>query len=175
MPSAAPSGDPVAAVRKVESVAALLPAGGRASGTLRVGSSTGFPPGAYRPDGSDKPPAGLDLGIGDAVAKVLGVELQRQDASFETILPALGSGRYDVGFSDITVTEERMEKYDFAAYREANLAFEAKRNSGLKITGAEDVAGRTVAVSSGTNQEKLLIEWSKDNEKAGREPVDIKY
>ncbi|CAM5664396.1 hypothetical protein SHIRM173S_11433 [Streptomyces hirsutus] len=50
-----------------------------------------------------------------------------------------------------------------------------KRNSGLKIAGAEDVAGRTVAVSSGTNQEKLLIEWSKDNEKAGREPVDIKY
>ncbi|MFB7367330.1 ABC transporter substrate-binding protein, partial [Streptomyces hydrogenans] len=87
----------------------------------------------------------------------------------------LDSAKYDVGFSNITVTEERKEKYDFATYREDNLGFEAKKGSGLKIDGPEDVAGRTVAVGSGTNQEKLLVEWSKENEKAGREPVDIKY
>ncbi|CAM5463203.1 hypothetical protein SHIRM173S_13125 [Streptomyces hirsutus] len=74
--SAAPSDDPVAAVRTVESVDALLPAGVRASGTLRVGSSIGFPPRRMTSDGSDEPPAGQDIDVADAVAKVLGVELQ---------------------------------------------------------------------------------------------------
>ncbi|WP_374205516.1 hypothetical protein [Streptomyces sioyaensis] len=36
-------------MRKVDSVAALLPADVRKAGTLRVGSSVGFPPGAYYP------------------------------------------------------------------------------------------------------------------------------
>ena len=94
---AAPKDDPVADVRTVDSIAALLPADVRKAGTLRVGSSVGFPPGAYYPNGTDKEPEGQDIDIADAVAKVLGLELQRQDASFETILPALGSGKYDVG------------------------------------------------------------------------------
>ena len=55
---AAPTDDPVAGVRKVDSVAALLPAGVREAGTLRVGSSIGFPPGAYYPNGrTSRPPA----------------------------------------------------------------------------------------------------------------------
>jgi polar amino acid transport system substrate-binding protein len=90
----ATSDEPVAAVRKVESAAALLPAGVRKAGTRRVGSSIGFPPGAYHPNGTDKAPAGQDIDFADAVAKVLGVRLERQDASFETILPALGSGKH---------------------------------------------------------------------------------
>lgn len=49
----APTDDPVSAVRKVDSVAALLPADARASGTLRVGRSIGSPPGAYYPNGQD--------------------------------------------------------------------------------------------------------------------------
>jgi ABC-type amino acid transport substrate-binding protein len=89
--------------------------------------------------------------------------------------PAVSSSAWPVGFSNITVTQERKEKYDFAIYREDNLGFGAKKGSGLKVSGPEDVAGRTVAVSSGTNQEKLLIEWSKEKEKAGRKPVNVKY
>lgn len=37
------------------------------------------------------------------------------------------------------------------------------------------MAGKTIAVSSGTNQEKILVDWSKQNEKAGRKAVTIKY
>ncbi|MGO4428114.1 ABC transporter substrate-binding protein, partial [Streptomyces sp. MCAF7] len=95
--------------------------------------------------------------------------------SWENIFVGLDSGKYDVGFSNITDTEERKEKYDFASYRKDDLAFETKKGSGLKVTGPKDVAGKTVAVDTGTNQEKLLVEWSEENVKAGREPVKIKY
>jgi polar amino acid transport system substrate-binding protein len=43
------------------------------------------------------------------------------------------------------------------------------------VRGPQDAAGLKIAVSSGANQEKLLVEWSEENEKAGREPVDITY
>jgi polar amino acid transport system substrate-binding protein len=38
------------------------------------------------------------------VAKVLGITIQRQDAAFEAILPALGSGKFDLGTGNFGVT-----------------------------------------------------------------------
>ncbi|MEV5806535.1 ABC transporter substrate-binding protein [Streptomyces parvulus] len=160
---------------KVDSIAAQVPRKIRERGTLEVVDSSGSaaPLTFFATD--NKTVIGVEPDIASLVADVLGLELRTNAVSWENIFVGLDSAKYDVGFSNITVTEERKEKYDFATYREDNLAFEARKDSGLKVTGPEDVAGRTVAVSSGTNQEKLLIEWSKENEKAGREPVDIKY
>ncbi|MET7406043.1 ABC transporter substrate-binding protein [Streptomyces parvulus] len=160
---------------KVDSIAAQVPRKIRERGTLEVVDSSGSaaPLTFFATD--NKTVIGVEPDIASLVADVLGLELRTNAVSWENIFVGLDSAKYDVGFSNITVTEERKEKYDFATYREDNLAFEARKDSGLKVTGPEDVAGRTVAVSSGTNQEKLLIEWSKENEKAGRNPVDIKY
>ncbi|MFE5398712.1 ABC transporter substrate-binding protein [Streptomyces sp. NPDC056568] len=160
---------------KVESIAAKVPQEIRRRGTLEVVESSGSaaPLTFFATD--NKTVIGVEPDIASLVADVLGLELHTNTVSWENIFVGLDSAKYDVGFSNITVTEERKEKYDFATYRKDNLGFEAKKGSGLKVGRPEDVAGRTVAVSSGTNQEKLLIEWSKENEKAGRKPVDIKY
>ncbi|WP_406498504.1 ABC transporter substrate-binding protein [Streptomyces sp. NBC_01604] len=160
---------------KVDSIAAEVPEKIRKRGTLEVVDSSGSaaPLTFYATD--NKTIIGVEPDIASLVADVLGLKLHINTVSWENIFVGLDSAKYDVGFSNITVTEERKEKYDFATYREDNLGFEAKKGSGLKITGPEDVAGKTVAVGSGTNQEKLLIEWSKENEKAGRKPVNIKY
>lgn len=160
---------------KVDSIAAEVPEKIRKRGTLEIVDSSGSaaPLTFFATD--NKTIIGVEPDIASLVADVLGLKLHINTVSWENIFVGLDSAKYDVGFSNITVTEERKEKYDFATYREDNLGFEAKKGSGLKITGPEDVAGKTVAVGSGTNQEKLLIEWSKENEKAGRKPVNIKY
>lgn len=160
---------------KVESIAAKVPEKIRKRGTLEIVDSSGSaaPLTFYATD--NKTVIGVETDIAFLVADVLGLEPHINTVSWENIFVGLDSAKYDVGFSNITVTEERKEKYDFATYREDNLGFEAKKGSGLKVAGPEDVAGRKVAVSSGTNQEKLLVEWSKENEKAGRKPVDIAY
>ncbi|MGK3943436.1 ABC transporter substrate-binding protein [Streptomyces sp. RP5T] len=160
---------------KVDSIAAEVPEKIRRRGTLEIVDSSGSaaPLTFFATD--NKTVIGIEPDLASLVADVLGLKLHVNTVSWENIFVGLDSAKYDVGFSNITVTEERKEKYDFATYREDNLGFEAKKGSGLKITGPEDVAGRTVAVGSGTNQEKLLIEWSKENEKAGRKPVNIKY
>ncbi|MFF5308416.1 ABC transporter substrate-binding protein [Streptomyces massasporeus] len=160
---------------KVDSIAAEVPEKIRKRGTLELVSSSGSaaPLTFFATD--NKTVIGVEPDIASLVADVLGLKPHINSVAWENIFVGLDSAKYDVGFSNITVTEERKEKYDFATYREDNLGFEAKKGSGFKVTGPEDVAGRTVAVGSGTNQEKLLIEWSKENEKAGRKPVNIKY
>ncbi|MEU2266108.1 ABC transporter substrate-binding protein [Streptomyces olindensis] len=175
--SPAPADDPVAAVRKVDSAAALLPVGVREAGTLRVGSSVGFPPGAYYPNGQDKPPAGQDIDLADAVAKVLGVKLERQDASFETILPALGSGKYDFGTGNFGVTTERLKTIDFVTYINDGQGFAVKTGNttfGKKVTDLTQLCGLTIGTGAGTTFEATLTAQKGVCAKAGKKPYDVK-
>ncbi|MDQ1045035.1 ABC transporter substrate-binding protein [Streptomyces sp. V4I2] len=175
--SPAPTDDPVAAVRTVDSVAALLPADVRKAGTLRVGSSIGFPPGAYYPNGTDKAPAGQDIDLADAVAKVLGVELERQDASFETILPALGSGKYDFGTGNFGVTTERLKTIDFVTYVNDGQGFAVKKGNtalGDKVTDLTQLCGLTIGTGAGTTFEATLTAQKGVCAKAGKKPYDVK-
>ncbi|MFG2290435.1 ABC transporter substrate-binding protein [Streptomyces sp. NPDC048595] len=160
---------------KVGPIAAEVPAQVRRRGTLRIVGSAGSEPplGFYATD--DRTRIGVEIDLAHLVSNVLGLRPDYTAVSWENIFVGLDSGKYDAGFSNITDTEERKEKYDFAGYRKDNLAFEAKRGSGLKVRGYKDVAGKTVAVDTGTNQEKILLEWSRQAEKAGLKPVDIKY
>ncbi|MFC8088815.1 ABC transporter substrate-binding protein [Streptomyces sp. NPDC057301] len=173
----APTDDPVAAVRKVDSAAALLPADVRKAGKLRVGSSIGFPPGAYYPNGTDKAPAGQDIDLADAVAKVLGVGLERQDASFETILPALGSGKYDFGTGNFGVTGERLKTIDFVTYINDGQGFAVKKgNTALtaKVTDLTQLCGLTIGTGAGTTFEATLTAQKGVCAKAGKKPYDVK-
>ena len=122
---------------------------------------SGFPPLAYV--GTDQRTlTGAEPDLGRLVAAVLGLEPDVQNASWQNLFVRLQSGQFDAGFSNITVTEQRKQQgFDFAAYRQDNLGFEAKRDSTWNFTGNyEELAGKTVAVDSGTNQEKILREWA---------------
>ncbi|MGW7268655.1 ABC transporter substrate-binding protein [Streptomyces sp. NPDC054842] len=160
---------------KVDRIAALVPAAIRERGTLKLGQSADASPplGFYATD--DKTRIGSEIDLATLVADTLGLKLDNDEVSWENLFVGLDSGKFDAVFSNVTVTEERKEKYDFATYRLDNIAFEAKKGTSWKVEKPEDVAGRTIAVSSGTNQEKILVDWSRQNEKAGREPVSIKY
>ncbi|MGA5895872.1 ABC transporter substrate-binding protein [Streptomyces venetus] len=175
--SPAPTDDPVAAVRKVDSAAALLPADVRRSGKLRIGSSVGFPPGAYYPNGPGKAPAGQDIDIADAVAKVLGVKAARQDASFETILPALGSGKYDVGTGNFGVTTQRLKTVDFVTYINDGQGFAVKKGGTAltkKVTDLTQLCGLTIGTGAGTTFETTLAEQRGVCAKAGKKPYEVK-
>ncbi|MFJ3206187.1 ABC transporter substrate-binding protein [Streptomyces sp. NPDC086989] len=175
--SSTPADDPVADVRTVDSVAALLPAEVRSAGTLRVGSSVGSPPSAYHPNGQDKPPVGQDIDMADAVAKVLGVKLERQDASFETILPALGSGKYDFGTGNFGVTTERLKTIDFVTYINDGQGFAVKTGNTTLTTQVSDLTqlcGLTIGTGAGTTFEKTLTAQKGVCAAAGKKPYDVK-
>jgi polar amino acid transport system substrate-binding protein len=162
---------------KVDSIAAELPADVRASGKLVVGNGSaggGLPPLGFTAD-DNKTPIGTEIDIAYLVASVLGLKAEIDTTSWENLFLGLDSGKYQVGISNIGVSELRKEKYDFATYRLGLHAFEAKKGSGVKITGPADISGKTIAVSSGTLQEAILVDWNKQNVAAGRKPATLKY
>lgn len=175
--SPAPSDDPLAAVGPVESIAVLLPGDVREAGKLRVGSSVGTPPTAYYPNGQNKPPAGQDIDIADAVAKVLGLKLERQDASFETILPALGSGKYDLGTGNFGVTAERLKTIDFVTYINDGQGFAVKTGNTTLSTQVSDLTqlcGLVIGTGAGTTFEKTLTAQQGVCAAAGKKPYEVK-
>jgi polar amino acid transport system substrate-binding protein len=162
---------------KDEAAAALLPADVKASGKLIVGvgaAGSGFPPLAFAAT-DNKTLIGNEPDIAVAIASTLGLEPVLENTSWENLFIGLDSGKFQLGASNITVTEERKLKYDFVTYRLDNLAWLAKKGSGLSVAEPADIAGKKVSVSSGTNQEKILVEWAEEVKKAGLPAVDIKY
>ncbi|MFF0265120.1 ABC transporter substrate-binding protein [Kribbella sp. NPDC004536] len=161
---------------KNDAAAALLPAGIRDRGTLVVGAGFGsgsVPLGFYADD--NKTPIGLEVDIAYLVAGALGLKPEIEVTSWENLFVGLDSAKYDVGFSNITVTEKRKQKYDFATYRKDDIAFEAKKGGTWRVSSGKDIAGKTIAVGSGTNQEKILVDWNEANVKAGLPAATIKY
>ena len=158
-------------------LAATLPADVKASGTLVIGSGGaggGIPPLAFTAD-DNRTPIGVEVDVAHLVADVLGLEADVQTTSWENLFIGIDSGKYQVAISNVGVSEERKEKYDFATYRLGLHAFEAKKGATLQVRGPADISGKRVAVGSGTLQEAILLRWNEDNEKAGRAPAEIVY
>lgn len=115
---------------------------------------------------------GSDPDIARLLADSLGLKLKLVPTAWEDWPLGITSGRYDVALVNIAVTEQRKEKFDFATYRVDSLAFSVKAGSDIRsISKAEDLAGRRVIVGSGTNQEKILLGWNEQNQRAGHKPA----
>ena len=111
---------------------------------------------------------GSEVDIARLVADSLGLELNVVPTSWEDWPLGVSSGKYDAAISNITVTKERKEKFDFATYRKDSLGFYVKTSSPIKsLTKAEDIAGLRIIVGSGTNQEAILLAWDKENQAKG--------
>ena len=114
---------------------------------------------------------GSEVDIARLVADSLGLELNVVPTSWEDWPLGVSSGKYDAAITNVTVTKERKEKFDFATYRQDSLGFYVKSTS--KITSlkkAEDIAGLRIIVGSGTNQEAILLAWDEANQKKGLKP-----
>jgi polar amino acid transport system substrate-binding protein len=161
---------------KVDAIAALVPQAIRERGQLVVGTTgTAGPPLSFRAD-DDTTVIGVEPDVAQLVADVLGLQLRLEPTSWENLFLAVESGQYDAGFSNITVTEERKDKYDFATYRVDTVSFEVRKDSPIqRIAEPKDVAGLTISVSSGTNQEEILVGWDEQNRAAGLAPVNFQY
>ena len=83
----------------------------RPNGTLVVATNAEFPPYEYYEDGKI---TGMDIDIMQAVCDKLGMELKVEDMAFDSIIPAIASGKADVGASGFTVTEERKKNVNFS-------------------------------------------------------------
>ncbi|CAM5663926.1 hypothetical protein SAVIM338S_06848 [Streptomyces avidinii] len=160
-----------------ESIRARLPEGVRKSGELVIGVGAlpaGFPPLSYV--GTDqKTLTGAEPDLGRLVAATLGLKPVVRNSTWENVFVGLDSGKVDIAFTNVTVTEERKKKYEFASYRKDNLAFEVNKDDSWNFgNDYRSLAGKTIAVSRGTNQEKILLEWQAKLRTEGKD-LEVKY
>ncbi|MDC7288901.1 transporter substrate-binding domain-containing protein [Blautia schinkii] len=82
----------------------------RSNGTLVMATNAEFEPYEYH-EGDDI--IGIDADIAQAICDKLGYELQIEDMEFDSILPAIQSGKADFGAAGMTVTEDRLRSVNF--------------------------------------------------------------
>lgn len=168
-----PDQDRVRTAENPEAVA-LLPSGLVDDGVLRVATTPFSAPLDFYAD-DNTTAIGNETDIAQLVADGLGLELELVPTDWSNWPLATQSGEVDATISNVTVTEERKQLFDFSSYRVDELGFLANADSDLTIDEPADVAGMTIAVGSGTNQEEILLAWDEENRAAGLEPVDVQY
>jgi polar amino acid transport system substrate-binding protein len=155
--------------------AALVPDAIAADGKLTVAVvGAGEPPLGFLAD-DNSTVVGSEVDLAALVADSLGLELDVRNISWEQWPLSVQSGDVEAVFSNVGVNAERLQLFDFATYRQGIMAFTAAPDSELSIAGAPDIAGLTVAVGSGTNQERILLDWNEENEAAGLAPATLDY
>ncbi len=142
--------------------------------TVAIAGASGPPLALLASD--DKTTIGSEADTARLIADSLGLQLKVVQTSWEDWPLGVSSGKYDAVLSNVTVTESRKKRFDFATYRQDVLGFYVKDNNPVtSIKEAKDIAGLKVIVGSGTNQEKVLLAWNEANEKAGVEPATLVY
>jgi polar amino acid transport system substrate-binding protein len=145
------------------------------NGTLTIGISVGNPPlSTYATDAETV--VGYDPDFALAVADVLGLKLDLVSIAWADWPLSLQSGKFDAVISNVGVTEQRKEKFDFSTYRQGLHGFYVKSDSPITlIKEPKDIAGLKIITSSGTIQEKILLEWDKQNDARGLKPIELQY
>lgn len=114
--------------------------------TLVMATNAEFPPYEYY-DGNTI--IGIDAEIAQAICDELGKELVIEDMAFESIIPAVTSGKADFGAAGMTITPEREKNVLFTdTYAQASQVVIVKEGSDIKTP--DDVAGKKVGVQLGT-------------------------
>lgn len=83
----------------------------RDKGKLTMATNAEFPP--YESHDDNGSVVGFDVDMMNAVCDYLGYELHIDDMQFESVLPAVQSGKADVGVAGLSVTEDRQKNVLF--------------------------------------------------------------
>lgn len=130
-----------------------------AGGVLVMATNAEFAPWEYY-EGGDI--VGIDPEIAQAIADKLGMTLEIEDMAFDSIIPAVTSGKADFGAAGMTVDEDRKVFVDFTdTYANASQVIIVKEDS--EITGSKDLSDKKIGVQLGTTGDLLATDLAGDS------------
>jgi len=160
------------AVAKDATIAAEVPSAIAAKGSLTVAADATYAPNEFiSTDG--KTVVGMDADLAKALGTVMGLTLNMTNATFDSIIPGLASGKYDLGMSSFTDTKEREKTVDFVTYFSAGTSFFVNANGGPTINTLDDLCGHKVSVEKGTTQADDATAQDKKCTSAGKPGVNV--
>ena len=115
-------------------------------GKLIMATNAEFPPYEYKEGDTI---IGIDAEVAKLIADKLDLELEIADVDFDSIIPGVQSGKYDMGMAGMTVTDERKEKVNFSdSYATGVQVVIVKEDSNIK--SIDDLEGKKIGAQQGT-------------------------
>lgn len=138
---------------------------------LLVGTNPTDPPHNFLDESEEY--AGWENDFMTAIAENLGMTVEYVPGNFDTMIPGIEAGRFDVAIANVGITEERKEVVDFVSVLSPDQAILGSTENDLQISEPSDLCDLGVAVSRGGTQEELATGVSETCVANGRPPIDI--
>ncbi|MBY6058583.1 ABC transporter substrate-binding protein [Leisingera daeponensis] len=139
-----------------EGAADLLPQKYRDAGVIQLVTDAQYRPFQYINEDGEM--VGFEVDLWDAIAERLGVEMEVTSVSFDSMIPGVQSGRWDVAMEGITDNPVRREVVSFVNYGyTTSSAYVLEKNSD-GIEDHLDLCGMNGAAQSGTEWVDMIAE-----------------
>jgi len=125
---------------------------------IRIALDTGSPPYGFVDDAMK--PVGSDVETAQLLAQDLGVALEMVQTTSPNRIPFLQTGKADIVVASLSVTPEREKVIDFSVPYAQILAVVAGPK-GVDIKGFDDLQGKRVATTRGSNNDKVVTQGAK--------------
>jgi cystine transport system substrate-binding protein len=127
-------------------------------GTLVVATEGTYRPFSFHGDGGSGELTGYDVEIIQAVADKLGLEVEFQETQWDAIFAGLDAGRFDVIANQVSINEEREEKYLFSEPYTVSPGVIVVAEDDDSISSFDDLEGKTTAQSLTSNWYELATD-----------------
>ncbi|MBQ0140749.1 MAG: transporter substrate-binding domain-containing protein [Kurthia sp.] len=129
---------------------------------IQIGLEGTFPPFSFHDEAGDL--TGFEYEIADQIADDLGVEAEYVETKWDSLIAGLDTDKYDFVINNVSITDERKEKYDFSTPYMKSEAVVAVRDDNKAIKQPADIKGRKSAQTITSN-------FARDAEALGAEVV----
>jgi polar amino acid transport system substrate-binding protein len=144
----------------------------KAKGTYTVAADATYPPNeSIASDGHTI--IGMDADLAKALAATLGLKANLVNVKFDSIIPRLQSGTYDLGISSFTDNKVREKIVDFVTYFQAGEGFYVKAGNTKTYNGLDSLCGAKVSVENGTTEQTDAQTQAKTCKSAGKPTVTV--
>ena len=140
------------------------------TGTLSIASGLDYAPFEYADENGD--PAGMDIELVQAAAKLMGVKLDLKRIPFASQIPALTAGRIKVAWATFTVREDRLKQVDFVTFLKSGTVAAVLPENLSKFQSKQSLCGAKVAVQTGSAADFTTDKLSGECTKAGKPAID---
>ena len=137
-----------------------LPDRVKKAGKIVAATQPNYPPIAFK-DPATNQLQGLDIDLGEAIAKELGVKIEWQETAFAQMISSLQTGRADIAMAGMSDLPARREVVDFVDYMKTGPQFFTTVARAGELKSVEDLCGKKVGASRSTNWPGQMEELSK--------------
>lgn len=134
------------------------------SGVLKVGTEGTYAPYTYH-DESGKL-VGYDVEVAEKIAEKLGVKAEFIETEWDSIIAGLDAGRFDIIANQVSITDERKEKYDFSTPYTYIYGAVIVQSDDTSIKTFDDIKGKKSANT-------LTSNWAEIAKSNGAEVVSV--